>query len=71
MNTGILRTLQFSNEKCIQLNVSPLRLYLIVGCVHLPELLPWSSRCYGQQLILLYAIGTISLEMGVQQGDPL
>ena len=39
--------------------------------VHLPELLPWASWCYGQHSILLHTMGTISSETGVQQGDPL
>ena len=39
--------------------------------VHLPELLPWASWCYGQHPILWHTMGTISSEAGVQQGDPL
>ena len=39
--------------------------------VHLPELLPCTSWCYGQHPILWHTMGTISSEAGVQQGDPL
>ena len=39
--------------------------------VHLPELLPWASWCYGLHQQLWHTMGTISSEVGVQQGDPL
>eukprot|EP00731_Ephydatia_muelleri_P010053 Em0005g639a len=39
--------------------------------IHFPELLPWSSWCYGQHPALWHPLGTISSEIGVQQGDPL
>ena len=38
---------------------------------HFPELLPWASWCYGQHPLLRHHIGTMSSEVGVQQGDPL
>ena len=34
---------------------------------HFPELL----RCYGQHPTLWHSMGTVRLEHGVQQGDPL
>ncbi|KAL5479135.1 hypothetical protein EMCRGX_G022619 [Ephydatia muelleri] len=39
--------------------------------LHIPELLPWSQWCYGQHPALWHSLGTISSEIGVQQGDPL
>ena len=39
--------------------------------LHIPELLPWSSWCYGQHPALWHPLGTISSEIGVQQVDPL
>ncbi|KAL5457675.1 hypothetical protein EMCRGX_G034960 [Ephydatia muelleri] len=39
--------------------------------LHFPELLPWSSWCYGQHPALWHPLGTITSEIGVQQGDPL
>ena len=39
--------------------------------LHFPELLPWSSWCYGQHSALWHPLGTITSEIGVQQGDPL
>ena len=39
--------------------------------LHFPELLPWSSWCYGQHPALWHPLGNISSEIGVQQGDPL
>ena len=39
--------------------------------LHIPELLPWSQWCYGQHPVLWHSLGTISSEIGVQQGDPL
>ena len=39
--------------------------------LHFPELHPWSSWCYGQHPALWHPLGTISSEIGVQQGDPL
>ena len=38
---------------------------------HFPELLPWASWCYGQHPLLRHHLGTMSSEVGVQQGDPL
>ena len=38
--------------------------------LHFLELLPWSSWCYGQHLALWHPLGTITSEIGVQQGDP-
>ena len=34
--------------------------------LHFPELLPWSSWCYGQHCTLWHPLGTISSEIGVQ-----
>ena len=39
--------------------------------LHFPELLPWSSWYYGQYPALWHHLGTISSEIGVQQGNPL
>ncbi|KAL5505640.1 hypothetical protein EMCRGX_G007104 [Ephydatia muelleri] len=39
--------------------------------LHFPELLPWSSWCYGQHPALWHPLGTITSEISVQQGDPL
>ena len=39
--------------------------------LHIPVLLPWSQWCYGQHPALWHSLGTISSEIGVQQGDPL
>ena len=39
--------------------------------LHIPELLPWFQWCYGQYPALWHSLGTISSEIGVQQGDPL
>ena len=39
--------------------------------LHFPELLPWFSWCHGQHPVLWHPMGTISSEIGVQQGDPL
>ena len=39
--------------------------------LHIPELLSWSQWCYGQHPALWHSLGTISSEIGVQQGDPL
>ena len=39
--------------------------------LHIPELLPWSQWCYGQHPALWHSLGTISSELGVQQGYPL
>ena len=39
--------------------------------LHFPQLLQWSSWCYGQHPTLWHPFGTISSEIGVQQGDPL
>ena len=39
--------------------------------IQLPELFPWASWCYGQHPALQHVLGTISSEVGVQQGDPL
>ena len=39
--------------------------------LHFPELLPWSSWCYGQHPALWHPLDTISSEIGVQQGDLL
>ena len=39
--------------------------------IQFPELLPWASWCYGQHPVLQHVLGTISSEVGVQQGDPL
>ena len=39
--------------------------------IQFPELLPWASWCYGQHPALQHVLGTISSEVGVQQGDPL
>eukprot|EP00731_Ephydatia_muelleri_P031407 Em0022g921a len=36
--------------------------------LHIPELLPWSQWCYGQHPALWHSLGTISSEIGVQQG---
>ena len=38
---------------------------------HFPELLPWSSWCYGRHPSLWHLMGILSSEVGVQQGDPL
>ena len=38
---------------------------------HFPDLLPWASWCYGQQPLLQHPLGTLTSEVGVQQGDPL
>eukprot|EP00731_Ephydatia_muelleri_P005419 Em0002g1595a len=40
-------------------------------CLHFPDLLPWASWCYGQQPLLQHPLGTLTSEVGVQQGDPL
>ena len=34
--------------------------------LHFPELLPWSSWCYGQHLALWHPLGTITSEIGVR-----
>ena len=39
--------------------------------LHIPELLPGFQWCYGQHPALWHSLGTISSEIGVQQGDPL
>ena len=39
--------------------------------LHFPELLSWSTWCYGQYPILWHTLGSITSESGVQQGDPL
>ena len=39
--------------------------------LHFPELLLWSTWCYGQYPILWHTVGSITSESGVQQGDPL
>eukprot|EP00731_Ephydatia_muelleri_P016355 Em0009g779a len=36
--------------------------------LHIPELLPWFQWCYGQHPVLWHSLGTISSEIGVQQG---
>ena len=38
---------------------------------HFPELFPWVSWCYGQHPLLWHSLGCLTLESGVQQGDPL
>ena len=38
---------------------------------HFPELFPWVSWCYGQHHLLWHSLGCLTLESGVQQGDPL
>ena len=48
------------------------RLALLDECaLHFPDLLPWASWCYGQQPLLQHPLGTVTSEVGVQQGDPL
>ena len=37
--------------------------------LHIPELLPWSQWCYGQHPASWHSLGTISSEIGVQQGE--
>ena len=45
---------------------------LLFECVkHFPELFPWVSWCYGQHPLLWPSFGCLTLELGVQQGDPL
>ena len=39
--------------------------------LHFPELLSWSTWCYGQYPILWHTLGSITSESGVQQGEPL
>ena len=39
--------------------------------LHFPELLSWSTWCYGQYPILWHTLGSITSESGVQQGDTL
>ena len=39
--------------------------------LHFPELLSWSTWCYGQYPILWHTLSSITSESGVQQGDPL
>ena len=39
--------------------------------VHFSELFQWAAECYGDHPLLLSAMGTLRLESGVQQGDPL
>ena len=36
--------------------------------LHFPELTPWASCCYGQHPKLFHSMGTLSSEMGAQQG---
>ena len=36
-----------------------------------PELLPWVSWCYDSHSILWHSKGTISSQLGIQQGDLL
>ena len=38
---------------------------------HFPELLSWTSWCYGQHPILWHSLGSHKSQTGVQQGDPL
>ena len=38
---------------------------------HFPELLAWTSWCYGQRPILWHSLGSLTSQTGVQQGDPL
>eukprot|EP00731_Ephydatia_muelleri_P007475 Em0003g1723a len=39
--------------------------------IHFPELLPWTSWCYGSHPLLWNPLGHLSSQSGVQQGDPL
>ena len=39
--------------------------------MHFPELLSWVSWCYGEHPLLWHFMGSLTLESGVQQGDPL
>ena len=39
--------------------------------VHFPGLLPWATWCYSSHPILWHPLGSLTSELGVQQGDPL
>ena len=39
--------------------------------LHFPLLLPWTQWCYRQHSFLRHSMGTLTLETGVQQGNPL
>ena len=51
------------------LKLQSIALYII----HFPLLLPlpWTEWCYGQHPFLWHSMGTLTSEVGVQQGDPL
>ena len=38
---------------------------------HFPEPLPWVTSCYSARPVLRHSLGTLTSDVGVQQGDPL
>ena len=58
-------------DMCNAFNLVSRQALLDECAFHFPDLLPWASWCYGQQPLLQHPLGTVTSEVGVQQGDPL
>ncbi|KAL5509541.1 hypothetical protein EMCRGX_G004932 [Ephydatia muelleri] len=58
-------------DMCNAFNLVSRQALLDECAFHFPDLLPWASWCYGQQPLLQHPLGTLTSEVGVQQGDPL
>eukprot|EP00731_Ephydatia_muelleri_P017009 Em0010g107a len=58
-------------DMCNAFNLVSRQALLDECALHFPDLLPWASWCYGQQPLLQHPLGTVTSEVGVQQGDPL
>ena len=58
-------------DMCNAFNLVSRQALLDECAFHFPDLLPWASWCYGQQPLLQHRLGTVTSEVGVQQGDPL
>ena len=58
-------------DMCNAFNLVSRQALLDECAFHFPDLLPWASWCYGQQPLLQHPLGTVTSELGVQQGDPL
>ncbi|KAL5502338.1 hypothetical protein EMCRGX_G009091 [Ephydatia muelleri] len=68
-NTGKNAVLKI--DMCNAFNLVSHQALLDECAFHFPDLLPWASWCYGQQPLLQHPFGTLTSEVGVQQGDPL
>jgi len=65
--TEVLVKLDFRNA----FNTCRRDVFLERLAMHVPELLPYATLCYGTSSTLTFGEGTISSAEGIQQGDPM